>query len=48
MGSTLEKGTMVKDQYGATGFVVEVRGNSVMTTIDPNVWYHMTKLSIVQ
>lgn len=40
----MAKGQKVKDQYGNHGFVIEVRENSVLTTIDRNVWYHITKL----
>lgn len=40
----MKAGQKIKDFYGATGFVIEVRGESVLTTIDRSVWYHVTKL----
>lgn len=34
----------VRDFYGNEGQVLETLGNSVRTTINPNLWYHITKL----
>lgn len=40
----IQHGNKVKDQYGNIGHVIEVRENSVLTTIDRNGWIHITKL----
>ena len=44
--TTLKQETKVKNQYGLTLTILELRGSSIRTVEEPHFWYSIDKLYI--